>query len=95
VSSATCNARVSLISIVCGVILKTLSPSSNPSICRYAQYPKPPSLGRQYPPMPGPGKIMLLCVGRIFIALMTFIKSTPFRSAKILHSFRKARIVAR
>ena len=37
---------------------------------------------------------MLLWVGRTLIALMTLIKSTPFRSAKRLHSSRKARIVA-
>ena len=38
---------------------------------------------------------MLLWVGRILMALMTLIRSTPLRSAKRLHSFRKARIVAR
>jgi hypothetical protein len=49
---------VSLMSIAVGVIRNTSSPSSNPKMCRYAQYPNPPSLGRQYPPMPGPGKMM-------------------------------------
>ena len=38
---------------------------------------------------------MLLWVGRIRIALMTLMRSTPLRSAKRLHSLRKARIVAR
>ena len=38
---------------------------------------------------------MLLCVGRILMAWMTLIRSTPFRSANRLHSFRNARIVAR
>ncbi len=52
-------------------------------------------MGRQYPPIPGPGKIMLLCVGRILMALTTLIRSTPLRSANRLHSLRKARVVAR
>ena len=38
---------------------------------------------------------MLLCVGRILIALITLIRSTPLRSENRLHSFRNARIVAR
>ena len=38
---------------------------------------------------------MLLWVGRILMARMTLIRSTPFRSANRLHSLRKARIVAR
>ena len=45
--------------------------------------------------MPGPGKIMLLCVGRFLIASTTLMRSTPLRSANMLHSFRKARVVAR
>ena len=89
---ATCRPRVSLISIAMVVILKISS--SKPRICLYAHWPSPPSFGRQYPPMPGPGKIILLCVGLILIALITLIKSTPFRSANKLHSSRKARIVA-
>ena len=32
---------------------------------------------------------MFECVGRILIASITFIRSTPLRSAKRLHSFRK------
>ncbi len=45
--------------------------------------------------MPGPGKIRLLWVGRTLIALMTLTRSTPLRSENMLHSFRKARMVAR
>ena len=45
--------------------------------------------------MPGPGKIMLLCVGRTRIALITFVRSTPLRSENRLHSFRNASVVAR
>ncbi len=45
--------------------------------------------------MPGPGKIMLECVGRTLMAPMTLIRSTPFFSQKVLHSSRKARMVAR
>ncbi len=39
--------------------------------------------------------MMLLCVGRVPMALMTLTRSTPFRSENRLHSFRKARMVAR
>ncbi len=38
---------------------------------------------------------MLLWVGRFLIAAMTFTRSTPLRSENRLHSFTKARIVAR
>ena len=38
---------------------------------------------------------MLLCVGRILMALMTLIRSTPFRSENRLHSFINAKIAAR
>jgi hypothetical protein len=41
-----------------GVILKM--PSSKPMRCLLAHSPSPPSLGRQYPPMLGLGKIILL-----------------------------------
>jgi len=30
-----------------------------------------PVFGRQYPPIPGPGKIMFACVGLTLIALIT------------------------
>ena len=49
----------------------------------------------QYPPMPGPGKMMFECVGRTRIASMTFLRSTPLRSAKSDHSSRNASVVAR
>ena len=93
VSVATCRPRVSLISIAAVVILNISS--LNPRICLYAQYPSPPSFGRQYPPIPGPGNMILLCVGRTLMALMTLIRSTPLRSANKLHSSRNANIVAR
>ena len=76
-----------------GVIRKISS--SKPIICLYAHIPKPPSFGKQYPPIPGPGKIMFEWVGRTLIASMTFFRSTPFRSAKSDHSSMNARIVAR
>ena len=45
--------------------------------------------------MPGPGKIMLECVGLTRMASITLRRSTPLRSANSDHSSMKASVVAR